>query len=413
MKVVHVSAYDLPGQRFNGMVIHRKLLSDGHESDYLVDRKYSEDNRVHALGPWPLRRLNRLARRWEESASRQSDLCVLGLGAFTQRSFRAADLIHLQLLHARSFFSMRLLPYIANGSRPVLWTLHDPWITTGHCVHSLDCERWRTGCGACPDLSLPLSISHDRTAENWELKRSRIQRAHIHLIVASAWMERRVADSPILRHLPRTVIPFGLDSNIFRPGDKALARVAFQIPPEARVAAVRWTPHNILKGTKCAEEALMRLPDGIVSHVLCFESDGSDVTTLKTRYSVIPIPWMGDGKDVARAMTAADVFIMPSIGETFGMMAIEAMACGTPVVVFEGTALPETIDAPRCGCAVPKGDSEALANALMRLMTNVVMHDDLTRNGLALVSENYTEPTYVSRHVKLYEQLIDERRGRT
>ena len=155
----------------------------------------------------------------------------------------------------------------------------------------------------------------------------------------------------------------------------------------------------------------MRLPDGIVTHVLCFESDGTDVTTLRTRYSVIPIPWMRDGEDVARALTAADVFLMPSIGETFGMMAIEAMACGTPVVVFEGTALPEIIDAPRCGSAVSKGNSEELANALMKLMTNVVMHHDMTRDGLALVSRNYTEPTYVARHVTLYEQLIGEWRG--
>ena len=93
MKIVHVSAYDLPGQRFNGMVIHRNLLSDGHESDYLVDRKYSKDARVHSLGPWPLRRVNRLAKRWEAWTSRQSDLCVLGLGALTQRSFRLTSFI--------------------------------------------------------------------------------------------------------------------------------------------------------------------------------------------------------------------------------------------------------------------------------------------------------------------------------
>ena len=224
MKVVYVSAYDLPGQRFNGMVIHRALLSQGHESDYVVDLKYSAEDRVHALGSQLLRKLNRAANRMETRQSRQSDLSVLGLGMLSQPFTRRADLLHLQLLHARSFFSLRMLPWIANGKRPVLWTLHDPWITTGHCVHSLGCERWRTGCGECPDLSLPLVIKEDQTARNWELKRKSLERSSIHLIVASRWMEQRVAESPILQHLPRSVIPFGLDPEVFCVGDQAQVR---------------------------------------------------------------------------------------------------------------------------------------------------------------------------------------------
>jgi len=406
MKVVYLSAYDLPGQRFNGMVLHRELLARGHDSDYLVDLKYSTERRVHALGSGLLRRLNRVAGRLETSQSRQVDLCLLGLGLFTQRCARQADLVHLQLLHARNFFSLRMLPWLARGRRPVLWTLHDPWITTGHCVHSLGCDRWRTGCGACPDLSLPLVIKEDRTARNWELKRRSLERAAIHLIVASRWMDRRAAESPILRHLPRSVIPFGLDPGTFRVGDRAAARAELGIPASARVAAVRWTPHNVLKGTRYAAQALLRLPEGVVTHVLCFESDGSDVAELRTRYSVVPMPWLEDGRDVARAMRAADVFLMPSVGETFGMMAIEAMACGTPVAVFEGTALPEVVDAPRSGLAVPQGDAEALAAAIVRLMTEPDFRRRVVENGLALVAREYTEAGYVSRHLSLYQELI-------
>ena len=410
MKVVYVSAYDLPGQRFNGMVIHRALLSQGHESDYVVDLKYSAEDRVHALGSQLLRKLNRAANRMETRQSRQSDLSVLGLGMLSQPFTRRADLLHLQLLHARSFFSLRMLPWIANGKRSVLWTLHDPRITTGHCVHSLGCERWRTGCGECTDLSLPLVIKEDQTARNWELKRKSLERSSIHLIVASRWMEQRVAESPILQHLPRSVIPFGLDPEVFCVGDQAQVREELGIPLDARVAAVRWTPHNILKGTRFAEEALLRLPEGVVTNVLCFESDGSDVAALKTRYTVIPTPWMEEGRDVARAMTAADVFLMPSVGETFGMMAIEAMACGTPVVVFEGTSLPDVVGAPQSGVAVPQGDASALAAAITKLMTEPVFRQAMIDSSLALVARDYTEAAYVARHVALYEELIHEHR---
>ncbi len=410
MKVVHVGSYDLPGQRFNGMVIHRSLLAQGHKSDYLVDIKYSTEPGVHALGPSLLRWLNRKANRREVRQSRQSDLAVLGLGMFLKPVSWQADLVHLQLLHARSFFSLRMLPLLARGHRPVLWTLHDPWITTGHCVHSLGCDRWRTGCGCCPDLSLPLPIRDDQTARNWLLKWKSLQRSAIHLIVASRWMERRVAESPILQHLPRTLIPFGLDPGVFNVGDQVAARVALGIPADARVAAVRWTPHNILKGTRFVEEALQRIPEGIVSHVLCIESDGTGLETLQRRFNVIPMPWLQGGPEMARVMRAADVFLMPSIGETFGMMAIEAMACGTPVVVFEGTALPNVVGAPHAGIAVPQGDTEALAVAITRLMTQPDIRRGMIENGLALVARDYTEATYLSRHLSLYEALIDEHR---
>jgi Glycosyltransferase len=155
---------------------------------------------------------------------------------------------------------------------------------------------------------------------------------------------------------------------------------------------------------------LLRLPDGVVTHVLCFESDGTDLEKLQTRFTVIPMPWLQGGTEVAQAMRAADVFLMPSIGETFGMMAIEAMACGTPVVVFEGTALPDVVAAPHAGVAVPQGDAEAFAAAITRLMTELDLRCSVIEEGLARVARDYTEATYLSRHLSLYEELINAHR---
>jgi glycosyltransferase involved in cell wall biosynthesis len=122
------------------------------------------------------------------------------------------------------------------------------------------------------------------------------------------------------------------------------------------------------------------------------------------------MPWLQGGPEVAQAMRAADVFLMPSVGETFGMMAIEAMACGTPVVVFEGTALPDVVKAPHAGIAVPQGDTEALAAAITDLMTNSELRRSVIDKGLALVARDYTEATYLTRHLSLYEELIDAHR---
>lgn len=406
MRVAFLGGYDAAGQRFNGVILHRALLAAGHMSDYLVAEQSLAEPGIHQLGPAWLQRANRLAVKLEKKLSRQSDLALLGRAFFQTEAYRRADVVHLQLLHAKSFFSLRHLPRIASGRRPVLWTLHDPWITTGHCVHSMGCERWRSGCGACPDLTLSLPIRRDRTAANWQLKKRLLQRSRVHLIVASAWMERRVAESPILAGLPCTRIPFGIDTGLFQPTPKADARRQLGLPADARPVAVRWAPRYLLKGTRYAEEALLGLPEGLVTDVICFDTPGGEeVATLKTRYRVTTINSYDDPGAIATGLAAAELFLMPSLAETFGMMAIEAMACGTPPVVFEGTSLPEVVGVPDAGRAVAMADAGQLREAIVELLATRDRLEACREHGLRRVAEHYHEQRYVDRHLALYDEL--------
>ena len=413
MRVAFLGGYDAAGQRFNGVILHRALRAAGLVSDYYVAEKSLEEPGIHELGPAWLAEANRLAVKVETKLSRQSDLAVLGRAFFKTEAYRRADLLHLQLLHAKSFFSLRHLPRLANGRRPVLWTLHDPWITTGHCVHSMGCERWRTGCGECPDLTLSLPIRRDRTAANWRLKKQLLAKSRLHLVVASEWMLQRVAASPILAGLPVTRIPFGIDTEVFRPHPKAEARVALGLPPDARAVAIRWAPWYPLKGTAHAEEALLGLPPDVVSDVICFDTKGGeDVAALRSRFRVTTISSYDDPTAIATGLAAAELFLMPSLAETFGMMAIEAMACGTPPVAFEGTSLPEVIASPRAGRVVAMASAKQLREMVVRLMGNSEERAQARDACLAVVAERYTEQRYVASHLALYEQLLKNRSSR-
>ena len=99
---------------------------------------------------------------------------------------------------------------------------------------------------------------------------------------------------------------------------------------------------------------------------------------------------------------------MPSIAEGFGLMAVESMACGTPVIVFEGTALPETIAAPDCGIAVPYKDSDALRQAIERLLRDPDLHRHLRENGLRHVAAKHSFEAYAKGYLRLYERLTSE-----
>ena len=104
----------------------------------------------------------------------------------------------------------------------------------------------------------------------------------------------------------------------------------------------------------------------------------------------------------------ADLFVMPSTEESFGMMAVEAMACGLPVIVFEGTALPDTVDAPNIGVAT-KRDHKKLALAIENIVKNPDEAKMRGRKGIDFVRENYNIADYYSNMLNLYESVYREK----
>ena len=134
--------------------------------------------------------------------------------------------------------------------------------------------------------------------------------------------------------------------------------------------------------------------------------DGGAFQSLWPKYNVITPGWI-DGEQMALALSAADVFLMPSIQEAFGLMAVESMACGTPVVVFEGTSLPAVIKAPQGGLAVPARDSVALAGAIQQLLSDDELRERLGKQARQIAEREYSSSLYGQRHVSLYEDVIE------
>jgi len=408
MKTLQVTTWDAVGQNFNGYKLHQALRVQGHDSHMAVMSSSLDDPAIHELEGPILLRANRFLSRAERFLSLHSVLPVASLALYGQPWYYDADLLHLQLLHGGQFFSLFNLP-IMSRKRPCLWTLHDPWMTTGHCIHPLDCPRWQTGCGSCPDLGLPIVARGDNTALAWKIKRWVMARGNIELVVSSPWMEQRVSQSPILGHLPVHRIPFGLDPAIFHEQDKAACRAAFAIPPKAKVLAFRESaPSYRLKGIEYIVQALERLEASEPVFMLAFEGRG-EVTFPRHKYVTIELGWVNDPQLLATALGAADMFLMPSLAESFGLMAVEAMACGTVPIVFEGTALPGVIGDG--GVTVPSQDSEALAGAIARLWDDEQEYAALRDRGLEIVKQDYTLELYVRRHLELYQGLVERARG--
>jgi glycosyltransferase involved in cell wall biosynthesis len=404
MNLLYITVADLMGQQFNGYLLHQSLRSLGHQSDMAVAWQQSKGEGIHLVRRGATLALDALLVRMERRLSLHAVLPVSSTRLYWSSCYRNADIVHLQLIQSSSFFSLFNIP-IMSRKRPVVWTLHDPWPMGGHCVHPLECERWLTGCHDCPDTGGLFPVRNNGAAFQWQLKKWVMANSRLTLVVASKWMHDRVKSSPILSQLPCRLIPFGVDVDIFRAHDKSDARLALGIPPDAYVLCCRATKNYDYKGTTYIERALKSISPDKPTYIITMNDRGA-LDGLKDRYRLMEFGWIEDQKKIARLLAASDLFLMPSIAESFGMMAVESMACGTPVIAFDGTALTDTIDAPRCGVVVPYKDHEALGRVIQELLGDPERRRELATRGAERVRNEYTLELYLNRHLKLYEELL-------
>lgn len=394
------------GSRFNGADLAKQLRDRGHTAHFVCWDRRGERAFVRRLLPgrgWG--RIKSHLDGLEERLSLRNVLRIEGFELLLKREFWEAEVVHLHLIHAMPV-SLLLLP-ILSALKPTVWTIHDPWAFTGHCVHPLDCERWRTGCGKCPHLDTIFAVRRDTTAATWRLKRWVYRRSRLHMIVASPWMERMAKSAALSRSVTVSRVAFGIDLAVFTRHDKASARERLGLPKEGFVVGFRSTT-DPFKGLEMIREALQRLTDleGVV--VLTTDHRGQ-LADLKEHFEVVELGWVGDPATTVAFYSACDLFLMPSTADAFGLMAVEAMACGVAVVVAEGTALPEVVGAPEVGFSVPAKDARALAETIRRLYVDEQLRSKRGELSRRRAVELYAEEDYLRSTIAVYERAIAER----
>ncbi|MBL8848523.1 MAG: glycosyltransferase, partial [Planctomycetaceae bacterium] len=291
---------------------------------------------------------------------------------------------------------------------PVVMTVHDLWLVTGHCGYPLECGRWQTGCGNCPDLQRFPPIPHDATRWNWRRKQWAFRSADVHLIVPSSWVAEQLQQSPILRHLPATVVYSPIDTSYFHPTDRRAAREALGLPQDRKIVLLTaQSLSNVYKGVQEGVQALNRINDDRL-FVVAIGRDAEAVLK-ECRAPGVAIAYQSEQSALADYYRAADVFLMPSRCETFGMVAAEALACGTPVVAFAAGGLTDVLGNDAGGLLVPPGDVPALAAATERLLSQPDLHENLGRIGAARAAREFSLAQHTRRCLDVYSRLIAAR----
>jgi glycosyltransferase involved in cell wall biosynthesis len=404
MTNLQVGDNDLLGKRFNGHSLQLFLNSAGVISKQIVWKKYSDDKNTFEIEKTNPALYNGIS-KFNSGNSLQNIFFPDWITLTKNEHFLNADIVHFHLLHNASF-NLSLLPLLTK-LKPSVWTLHDPWALTGHCIHPFDCERWKIGCGDCPNLETEFRLKDDTSALNWEIKKDLVHNSEIDIIVASKWMLNLVENSPIFNKKNIHLVPFGLDLNLFKPQSSEDAKQSLGVTRGNIVIGFRASQWK-LKGLSYVKDTLNKLRAKKPITLVTFNEKGL-MDEFKNRYQVIDLGWVDDEIKLVQAYNATDIFLMPSLAEAFGMMAMETMACGKPSIVFDGTALTEVIHHPQGGIAVSKGNTDKLTSELEDLINNENKRKIIGENAFKLAQAYYNKDRYVNDIISIYKEVTGRR----
>ncbi len=399
---VQINYSDLLGQRFNGHDLHISMRESGFESSQIVWEKLSKLDSV--LG------LSRIGKNlefynyismMEQEFGRKSELSPFMDDIYNSEKFIRASLVHLHIIHHPAF-NINDLP-ILSRLKPTVWTIHDPWAVSGHCVHHNSCENWTTHCNNCPALSELFSITHDNTALQFQRKLRVIQSSNLGIVVSSNWMLEILKKSPIFEGKEITVIPFGIDQNVFSPGDGDAARRRFNIPKNETILFAR--VDSQFKGTQILEHAVNHVAQNRKLTLITVGEKGL-LNGIAGSIRHIDLGWIQDTSELVDLYRACDIFLMPSERESFGLMAVEAMSCAKVVLALDITssALGWTINSPNCGIAV---ESSKYASRLNDLLNSGNELKELGNKSLEYARLHYSQKEYLEKTLNFYRKSID------
>ncbi len=308
------------------------------------------------------------------------------------------DIIHLHNLHGYYLNLPLLFQYLGNEFQgKIFWTFHDCWPFTGHCAHFVKagCDKWKKECFDCPNKKqYPISWFFDSSKSNYYVKKRWFSNLkNLSIIVPSNWMKEMVEQS-FMRDYPLYIISNGIDLSIFRKREDTLIREKYRIPEEKKIllgVAANWMLDKGLKD-------FINLSEVIPAEYVIVLVGLSAKQIRKMPKNIIGIKRTEDMNELAEIYSAAHIFINPSEEESFSLVTVEAMACGTPVIVRDTSAVRELVN-DKNGIIMGQHESEDYRRAI-----KMIEERGIEANLVVMEGQKHSVDKMTKKVVELYQK---------
>lgn len=411
MKVALVSYSDTVGGAARAAYrIHLALRSYGVESRMEVGDASTGDWTVYGLEGRFRNRLDKLRHpvaRLLTNVLRTTSTSLHSPNLFSSRwpetlNRSNADIFHLHLL-AQETMS---IADVARLRRPIVWTLHDMW---GFCgaEHFTEDFRWRDGYTRQNRPAYESGFDLNR----WTWKRKlKHWRRPMHIVAPSRWLADCARQSPLMQGWPVSVVPNAIDTDVWQPVDKRLARQILRLPGEGPLLlfGAMFGSRDPRKGFDLLKTALTHLRESMKGMELVVLGEP---TPQRPRDLGFPVHYTGhlsDDLSLRLFYSAADAVVVPSRQDNLPNCAVEAHACGTPVVAFDIGGLPDIVRHGKTGYLAKAFDSEDLARGVQWVLNDAERARLLSAQSRESAVEKYSFPVVAEQYLKVFNTALRE-----
>lgn len=309
------------------------------------------------------------------------------------------DIVNLHCINGNIVNIYEIVGWLKRNNICTVLTLHAEFMYTANCGYSLNCDKWRYGCGNCPRLKKETgSFFFDNTHQSWLLMKDAFSNfKNLHITSVSPWLKDRAKQSEILGCYDHRVILNGVDTdNIFHFTDSFIRK---EIDTQKRKIILHVTASfsRPIKGGKYVIELAERIKD------VLFVIVGNDDHSIMFPPNVIDVGYVNEQNTLAQYYSMADLFLITSEKETFGMTVAESLCCGTPVVGFKAGA-PEQIALSEYSEFVDFGNVDLLEQSIYKMLNN--KYDKKIIEAQAI--KKYSKQVMTAKYLDLYNEILKE-----
>ena len=312
------------------------------------------------------------------------------------------DIIHIHNVHGYFLNYKLFFEFLKELDVPVVWTVHDSWIYTGHCYYysSIQCDRWKTGCGKCQQQrKFPTSWFVDRSAANFKDKSVSFNsiKDKLTIVPVSEWIRGEMSYS-FLKDCNFQVIHNGINLDVFdvRPDDKAV-REKYGLGDKKIILGLA----SIWSKEKGWDDFVM-MSEMLNGDEVIVMVGVSEEQQKRLPKNIVAIRRTENVRQLAELYSAATAFVNPTWQDNYPTVNLESIACGTPVVTYRTGGSIEVITEDT-GRIVEQGDVTGLLKAVREIAEKGKVQ--YTAKCRAFALENFRKEDRYADYLKLYESL--------
>lgn len=349
MNIIHISTYEnIGGAAIAASRLNYLFRENGIDSNMLVAYRNTNIDYVKSFKGFK-KKIIILNSLFSEYIRNKILKCsyTFSLGWFGNKLYKSeyiknADVIFIHWI-GFNYLSIKDIAKILKLNKPTYFFMHDMWMITGGCHHSFECNLYQTKCIECPLIKN--KYLKKISTKTFDLKMKNLSKHNnLHIITPSYWLAECTKSSSIFKSNSISVIPNPVDTHIFKPFEKKTARAILNLPMNKKIIlfGANGGKSDKYKGWDYLISAISLLKRNDIALVLF----GGYLTAEEEKslnYPAYSFGYLNDVYSTTLLYNAADVFVTPSLAESFGLTVLESISCGTYSVGFNIGGIPDII----------------------------------------------------------------------